>query len=170
MKLYDCFLFNDEIELLELRLKETEDVIYKWVIVECGTNFREKPKPLFFGDNKSRFGPYLDRIHHVIIDKHPVGPHPAIEHYQRRCLGQAWLDAGAVAGDLIMISDADEIASPETLKTLLTAPPSSPVVLKQYLYYYTVNCLQNQTWNGSIVFRLEPGEVDAQQIRIRKKT
>jgi len=168
MKLYDCILFNDELELLELRLKETEDVVGKWVIVECGTNFQQKPKPLFFKDNKSHFGPYLNRIHHVVIDKHPVGPHPVIEHYQRRCLQKAWLDAGAVVGDLIMISDADEIANPETLKKLLVAPPPTMVVLKQYLYYYTVDCLQNQTWNGPIVFRLGPGEYDAQRIRDRK--
>jgi beta-1,4-mannosyl-glycoprotein beta-1,4-N-acetylglucosaminyltransferase len=169
MKLFDCFIFDNELELLELRLKETEGIVDKWVIVECATNFKQKPKPLNFRDNKERFAPYLDRIYHVTIEDNPIGPHPIIEHYQRRQLSKAWKEAGAAPGDLIIISDADEIPNPAVLKALLANPPTAMVVLKQRLYYYTVDCLQNQSWKGPILFVLGDGEYDAQQIRGRRR-
>jgi len=163
--IYDCFLFNDELELLELRIEETKNVVHKWVLVECRMNWQQKLKPLFFAENKDRFAPYLDRIHHVVLDRHPVGPYPVIEWFQRRSLKDAWEGAGAVPGDLIMISDADEIAHPKTLASLQFDPPQQPIVLSQFLFYYSVDCLQMQHWNGPIVFQLGEGECDVQAVR-----
>ena len=34
MKIYDCFIFNDELDLLELRLKFLEDTVDYFVLVE----------------------------------------------------------------------------------------------------------------------------------------
>ena len=42
----DSFLFNDEKELLELRLKVLYDYVDKFVIVECDHTFNREPKKL----------------------------------------------------------------------------------------------------------------------------
>ena len=166
--IYDCFLFNDEVELLELRIAETEDVVDKWVLVECPMNWQQKPKPLYFKDNRKRFAPYLDRIHHAVLHEHPVGPYPVIEHYQRRYLQNAWRYAGAKPGDVILVSDADEIPNPKALASIKLCPDPDPVVLSQFLFYYSVDCLQMQSWNGPIAFQLGEGDVDVQALRDRR--
>lgn len=164
-RLFDCFLFNDELDLLELRLEETEAVVDRWVIVECPMNWQQKAKPLFFDENKARFAKWLDRIEHCILREHPIGPYPVIEWFQRRALEMGWKMAGAEPGDLVMVSDADEIPSGSLLAALKVDLPASPVVLQQWLFYYSVDCLQRQAWNGPIIFELEDREYDVQRVR-----
>lgn len=70
-KIYDAFLFFNELELLELRLNILNDVVDKFVIVESTKTFSSKDKPLFFDENKEMFNKFKDKIIHVIIDDTP---------------------------------------------------------------------------------------------------
>src|SRR5437764_14134634 len=54
-RVIDCFLFYNELELLELRLHELEGVVDWFVLVEAGQTFTGKPKELFFEANRARF-------------------------------------------------------------------------------------------------------------------
>ena len=47
MKIYDCFLFFNELDLLEIRLNELDEVVDYFVIVEGESTFQSKPKELF---------------------------------------------------------------------------------------------------------------------------
>jgi len=67
--LYDCFMFFDELELLDLRLHYLDPLIDRFVLVESTRTFSLKDKPLFFDENKSMFSKFLPKIEHVIIDK-----------------------------------------------------------------------------------------------------
>jgi beta-1,4-mannosyl-glycoprotein beta-1,4-N-acetylglucosaminyltransferase len=71
-KIYDCFLFFNELEILELRMNILNDVVDYFVIVESTKTFSSKPKNLFYGDNESLFEKFKDKIIHVIIDDTPV--------------------------------------------------------------------------------------------------
>ena len=44
MKIFDCFIFNNEVELLELRLNILNDVVDKFVIIEGNSTFSGKKK------------------------------------------------------------------------------------------------------------------------------
>ena len=55
MKIFDCFIFNNEVELLELRLNILNDVVDKFVIVEGNSTFSGKKKESSFLKNKDRF-------------------------------------------------------------------------------------------------------------------
>ena len=46
MKIYDCFTFYNEFDLLELRLRETSDLVDYFVVVEANTTFQNQPKEL----------------------------------------------------------------------------------------------------------------------------
>jgi beta-1,4-mannosyl-glycoprotein beta-1,4-N-acetylglucosaminyltransferase len=70
-KIYDTFLFFNELELLELRLNILNDVVDKFVIVESTKTFSSKDKPLFFDENKEMFNKFKDKIIHIIIDDTP---------------------------------------------------------------------------------------------------
>jgi beta-1,4-mannosyl-glycoprotein beta-1,4-N-acetylglucosaminyltransferase len=70
-KIYDCFLFFNELDLLELRLEILNNVIDKFVIVESTVTFTGKPKCLYFNENKHRFEKFKDKIIHIIINDTP---------------------------------------------------------------------------------------------------
>ena len=44
MKIYDTFIFSNELDLLDLRLNTFNDYVDKFVIVESNITFSGKPK------------------------------------------------------------------------------------------------------------------------------
>ncbi len=166
MKLYDCFLFNDELSLLELRLMETYDLVDKFVLVEAPFNFMCKPTSLVYAENKSRFDRWNDKIVHVVADDIEVGPHPITERAQRDCIGRGITDAQPE--DIIIVSDVDEIMSRKALYWLRKNQPPRLVVLEQLLYYYRIDCLQSQPWNGPVACARGTGEFFAQAWRDKR--
>ena len=66
-KVYDCVLFFNEPELLEIRLNELYDSVDKFVIVETIENFQGKLKPLYFEENRHLFKKFEDKIIHIAL-------------------------------------------------------------------------------------------------------
>lgn len=75
MKIYDAFLFFNELDLLDIRLNLLNDAVDKFVIVESTITFSGKPKRLFFNENKDKFTQFSDKIIHVIVDDTPENFH-----------------------------------------------------------------------------------------------
>lgn len=67
-RIYDCFTFFNELDLLELRLNELASVVDYFVIAEATHTFTGKPKPLHFKENAARFEAFLPRIIHIIVE------------------------------------------------------------------------------------------------------
>lgn len=106
--IYDTFPFFNELELLEVRLHELDPVVDRFVLAEATRTHSNKPKPLHFQENRSRFERFLPKITHVIVDDMPdTSDAWSLERHQRsavgRGLGQCRPD------DLILHSDVDEI-------------------------------------------------------------
>jgi len=133
---FDCFMFFNELELLEVRLAELSPVIDVFVIVEAPWTFQGEPKPLLFDENRARFRPYLSRIRHLVAD-----PPPAIvnqwsrEFHQRNCLKRGLSDAAA--DDFAMISDVDEIVRAEAV--VEADRPGVFTLFELQLYRYFMN-------------------------------
>lgn len=107
-KVYDCFPFYNELELLKIRLDELNDVVDYFVLVESRETQRGNAKSLYFEENKALFAPYLHKIIHVIVDeRHPELGLWEREHYQRNCIARGLKKAKKE--DIIIISDVDEI-------------------------------------------------------------
>ena len=51
-KIFDTFIFFNELDLLTLRFNALDDVVDKFVLVESTKTFQGKNKPLFFNENK----------------------------------------------------------------------------------------------------------------------
>ena len=73
---FDCFMFFNELDLLEIRLIELSELVDRFVLVEATRTHTGFQKPLYFADNKSRFASFLDRIIHVIVDDLPGEGNP----------------------------------------------------------------------------------------------
>lgn len=152
MKVFDCFLFFNEIELLELRLATLNDVVDHFVLVESTSNFAGTPKDLIFDRSKELFEKYLHKIIHIkVIDTPPDLPFGGIEAWQRNCIERGLVDAAA--GDRVMIGDVDEIPDPRRFPKALSY--YSPRVFILNLFYYHVNCLQEQLWPGTVILSRE---------------
>lgn len=116
--IYDCFMFFNELELLEIRLNELSGVVDKFVLVEATKTFSNKPKPLYYENNKERYSNFKDRIIHIIVDDSPDTDNPwVLDHYQKNCIQRGLVDAKPQ--DVIIISDADEIPKAKTVSALL---------------------------------------------------
>lgn len=119
MKIYDCFTFYNEIELLELRLKALWDVVDCFVIVEADRKHTNEPKPYYFWERQEEFREFFPKIRHLpiemTIDFKGVGDW-SIENAQRDAIAYGLEDAAP--DDLILISDLDEIPAPDIFQRL----------------------------------------------------
>ena len=174
MKIFDTFTFYNELDLLELRMNILGDTVDYFVINEANITFTGKPKPLYYAENKERFKKWEHKIiHHVLHDANEtlekywegVRYHRSMMeddiyklplHYQRACFHKdsaiyALLDR-AEDDDIILTSDADEIANPEAIKVIQDwFDPDKHYVLKGPVYYYYLNLLCEREWMGTRV-------------------
>ena len=106
-RVYDCFQFHNELELLEVRLAELYGVVDRFVLVEAPYTHAGEPKPLHYADNRARFAAYADKIVHVVVADDPGGFAWQREAHQREAIVRGLEDCGP--SDLIIVGDADEI-------------------------------------------------------------
>lgn len=115
MKIYDCFTFYNEFDLLEIRLKELYDLVDHFVIVESNQTFTGKYKPWNF--DLSRYPQYADKIIYVQVTDMPNTGNPwDNERHQRNSIVQGLVDADE--DDIVIVSDADEILRPSAIQQL----------------------------------------------------
>ena len=94
---FDCFPFFNELELLEIRLRELSDVVDKFVLVEATKTHSGLDKPLYYLQHRSRFLDYFDKIIHIVVKDMPMTPaevQASISVQDRK-----WLDTGYQMGD-----------------------------------------------------------------------
>lgn len=130
-KVYDCFMFFNEFELLKMRLEELNEVVDYFVIVESVETQRGDSKPLYFNENRHLFEKYLSKIIHVVVDeRHPEMELWARENFQRNCIVRGLQNCQPA--DIIIISDLDEIPRFELIQSLTNLlPERSAKLLKE---------------------------------------
>jgi beta-1,4-mannosyl-glycoprotein beta-1,4-N-acetylglucosaminyltransferase len=155
MKIYDCFTFFNELDLLEIRLNELNDIVDYFVIVEGENTFQSNPKPMYFLDNKKRYEKFLDKIIHVRI------PSEELSHtnpWDNEKLSFDSCSKGLINAndnDIVMISTVDEIPSLESVKKSIETERDC-VVIHQFFYFYLNTKFwlyepNRTTWAGSCI-------------------
>jgi beta-1,4-mannosyl-glycoprotein beta-1,4-N-acetylglucosaminyltransferase len=176
-KVYDCFMFFNELELLEIRLAELNEVVDYFLLVEAPFTHSGKSKPLYYEENKERYKKWQQKIIHVVCPipektifdkffefleikfpnkimsrlyiKFSLG-RKKIEAFQRNHTLKGLIDAKNE--DIIMISDVDEITRADKIqkiKLILKQNPNSIVRLDEKLYYYYLNGAVKQKWQSA---------------------
>jgi hypothetical protein len=133
--IWDTFLLGDEADMLECRLRELEQYPgVRHVLVEAALDHQGNPKPLYYGDNKSLFSQWSDRITHIVsrLPVHAADPWER-EHAQRQDISLALERADP--DDLVLLCDVDEIPSPAAL----AARPPGMVALEMRLAMFAVD-------------------------------
>jgi beta-1,4-mannosyl-glycoprotein beta-1,4-N-acetylglucosaminyltransferase len=149
-KIYDCFQFFNELDILEIRLNELDSQVDYFVIVEAELSHQLKPKPLFFKENKERYSKFLHKIIHLVVpaDKFVSNDIESFGHHNDT-IQRDYLRNGIVNADdedFIMISDLDEIISSKRIKEFRNTQywkDGIPVIFEQYLYLWYLNARAN---------------------------
>jgi beta-1,4-mannosyl-glycoprotein beta-1,4-N-acetylglucosaminyltransferase len=159
--IYDCFTFFNELDLLEIRLNELDAVVDKFVLVEATKTHQGKDKPLYFADNKARYGRFLPKIIHVVVNEYPEFEGKSawlLEHHQRNEIMKGL--KGCKPKDVILISDVDEIPRPE--KVVEYKGVKGIKIFRQRMFYYFLNCVNagnnqsNYNWHGTVMVNYKP--------------
>ena len=143
----DSFIFNDELDVLEMRLGSLDSVVDYFVFVETTRTFSGRPKPLYYQENKNRFAKW----HGKIITASPSLPNAGSWEYERlprEFLVNMIRGLNPAQTDTLTFSDCDEIPNPEVVKTY--TPDLGLRNLKQHTYYYNLNHLfdyGNRAWS-----------------------
>lgn len=141
---YDCFIFFNELDLLEIRLNELNGVVDKFVLVEADRTFQNTEKSFIFEENKERFSKFLHKIIHIKLTKYPlfipiINPFSPwkLEFFQRDSVVKGLVDCKP--NDIIMISDVDEIPNPAVIKNQLKKGINKIYGLKMDMFMYFLN-------------------------------
>ncbi|NDH67218.1 MAG: N-acetylglucosaminyltransferase, partial [Gammaproteobacteria bacterium] len=68
-KVFDCFIFFNELDLLELRLNTLDSHVDHFLIVESGITFQGEPKEFYYEKNKIRYQKFEHKIIHFKVEK-----------------------------------------------------------------------------------------------------
>lgn len=110
MKIYDCFTFFNELDLLEIRLNILNDKVDYFVLVEATKTHSSLDKELYYQNNKARFKEFAHKIIHVVVSDMPEvknGNRWDLENFQRNAIMRGLTNCEP--NDVIIISDLDEI-------------------------------------------------------------
>lgn len=113
--IFDCVMFNNELDMLECRLTEMQDYDVTHIIVEAFETHRGEKKPLWYAtESGDRFKKWQHHIKNLIVGSHDLcGMAPwGREHYQRDA---ALMALAGDPDDLVLIADVDEIPSSAVL-------------------------------------------------------
>jgi len=70
-KIYDCFCFFNELDLLELRFNILDPYVDYFVLSEASVTHTGQPKPYYYEENKKRFAKWEHKIIHLKITDTP---------------------------------------------------------------------------------------------------
>lgn len=141
VRVFDFFMFNNELDLLEIRLNELKDVVDTFVLVESTWTFTNMPKIAVYNQTKDRFKQFHDKIIHLLVqtqDNRNVIP----MERERKLRAKMWdglFMLGAREGDLLIVADTDEIPRSEVIKLFKYCegfPQRQQLQMRNYMFSF----------------------------------
>jgi beta-1,4-mannosyl-glycoprotein beta-1,4-N-acetylglucosaminyltransferase len=150
MKVFDCFMFLNELDIIEMRMNILNDYVDYFVITESDLTFSGNEKPFIFEKHSDKFEKFKDKIiyNKVIVPKN-ISITWDREIFQRNSSTNILKDY-AENCDLILTSDADEIPSTEILEYIDDWYDENQLFhLQQKMFVYYLNNYSNDHWFGT---------------------
>ena len=147
--IYDCFIFNNEIDLLELRLSILDDVVDKFVIIEGNKTFSGNSKESNFIAHWDRFKKWEDKIIYKFFEMPDFDVSWDREIYSRNY----YLSLPDFNDeDIIISSDLDEIPNPEAIRCVNDwIDDDNHFTFQMNFYMYYLNNFMTSNWFGTRV-------------------
>lgn len=141
--------YNNETDLLHMKLDEAYPVVDYIVLVEGARTFQYRPKPIHFSfERDTEFRRYHDKIIHHVYDFMPRGGSKRnrqqlkwLQEQRARLEGYRAIKHLVQPGDLIISADVDEIIRREALQLLrdcdLRSDSVFPIAFYMTLHYFS---------------------------------
>jgi len=181
--LIDSFLFFNETELAQLRVKYLNEVVDYFVVVEANITHQGKKKEWNFEkileNNLKEFSKKI-QYHKIDITLEKIKKEESwiiddikgddawrIENFQRNYIKKACKEFSNE--DILIISDVDELPSKQKLEFIKSCDfkKIAPIALEQYLFHIDCNFLKLESWRGSIITTIQICNVYSPQ-RLRR--
>jgi len=140
-RIYDLIMFSTELDWLEIRLHTLAPFVDYFVIIESPTTFTGTVKPLILKQNWNMFARFHKKmIYHLDIDSSRIWDH---EDYLRNSMLHAVFptieddERGARYGDVLVVSDMDEIVRPEAMLLMRYCDIPERLTLRTQFFYYS---------------------------------
>ena len=82
-KVIDCFLFFQELDLLEIRMRYLKDIVDTFVIVEACQTFTGKSKEFLFEINQDRYEEYKGKIKYFKVEDRHTSYESVLDYLSR---------------------------------------------------------------------------------------
>ena len=156
-RVFDCFMFMGELDMLECRLTELADAVDAFVIVECAETHSGRPKPFYFLEHEHRFQPWASRIAYSTV-AHLEASDPMLRDEEQREAFRGALQGLARPEDIILQSDLDEIPTRSAISVIErqlwdAADRSNFLAFEQRLHCFAVDWEHPQKWRGTVAAR-----------------
>ena len=182
-KIYDCFNFFNELDILELRLNILNDYVDYFVIVESNVSHSGEKKPFNFEINKSRYNKFIDKIIYYKVVDTPndflnlthtsdvelnkindfiIKQTNRFNRETQQDYGRDFFQKESVRrplidcndDDIILFSDLDEIPNPKIIEQLCDYDLKNKILsLQQNTYYYYLNVFKQSDWYGTKILK-----------------
>jgi beta-1,4-mannosyl-glycoprotein beta-1,4-N-acetylglucosaminyltransferase len=146
-------IINTELEWLEIRLGQMDDQVDYFVIVEAAKTFTDADKPLYVRENYDRFKKYHHKmiLHTLETEGVNFDDTWSRERFSRNAMYDQVIpklegEQEAFKGDVIIVSDVDEIPRPDAVKALRNCDFPKEVTLHTKMYYYSFQWLKRDDW------------------------
>ncbi len=135
MKIFDCFTYFNETDVLRIRLEELGDVVDYFVVVESSQTFTGNSKPFYFDNIPNWINKWKEKIIRVKIDfPSNVNTSWLREYHQRNSISLGL--TAAEPEDIILISDVDEILKGSLFKDINLFDLPVRLDVKQYFWNF----------------------------------
>lgn len=158
--MFDCFMMNNELDVVDVRLNTLASTVEKFIIVESAFTHTGKPKLLHFANSKHRFEKFSSQIIYLEYPYNPKQTDPWYhENNQRNFILEA-LKTSRPEDGLIFISDADEIPAPAALLEArdLSLKTGYPVGIKMDDCMYYMNYVGDKPMKGPYIINPDTAE------------
>ncbi|MDB4452750.1 hypothetical protein N9145_01070 [bacterium] len=165
-KIYDCFLFDHELDMLNLRLHEMGEYVDHFILIESTNSHAGKNKELYFQKHKDLFTKFKHKIEHIVIDLpnevlYEPNPTPKNdedrlnwfrENYHRNSIKEVLKKINPNDDDIVLISDIDEIWDSDILNRLKNNQvnfDTFKTILQRWHYWNFKWDFENMYWPGA---------------------
>tara|TARA_Y100001937_G_scaffold62558_1_gene85819 strand:+ start:491 stop:1051 length:561 start_codon:yes stop_codon:yes gene_type:complete len=127
----DCFLLNNELDVLEIRLSLLSPYVSLFILVESCKTFDGQDKPFYYEENRERFKDYSDKILYIKVEDMP---NEKGKDYQRNAISDTvhylHKQKNLNIDDLVFMSNISEVPEMVKLAIYLQGPDfKAPLVL-----------------------------------------
>jgi len=147
-KVFDCIIFFNEVDLLNIRFNVLDKFVDYFVICESNFDHRGRHKELNF--NIKNFKKFEKKIIYIVLEKFPE----LSNAWQRQDFQRDFLINGlkkAEENDIILFSDVDEIPNLDVNIDRIIKNVNKVGIFNQKVFYFKLNLrvLDYETWEGT---------------------